>query len=71
MNICRSEFFLKNLSNKEKDDFLRELLEAKYSEKDINKIILSWEATAEINSSPLSRAKIIARSKKIKHLNCR
>ena len=66
MNSARVNFILKNLSSKERDEFLKELLQRELSGKPTRDIILSWEATAEINSRPSSRTKIIARSKKLR-----
>jgi hypothetical protein len=66
MNSTRAEFILRNLSIKEREDFLKEILEAKFAGKNITNIIISWEATAEINSSPCSGNKILSRSKKIR-----
>jgi len=68
VNPTKADFILKNLSNKEREDFLKEILEAELAGEDITSIIISWEATAEINSSPHSRSKIISRSKKLKQL---
>jgi len=59
------DFILQNLSKAERDDFLREILESQLSGEDINDIILDWEATAEINSLPQVKKKIIERSKKL------
>ena len=51
----------------ERDKFLREILNAQVSKEDIQSIIVSWEATAEINSLLPIKKKILSRSKKLKH----
>ncbi|MCX5884593.1 MAG: hypothetical protein NT096_01540 [Proteobacteria bacterium] len=72
MSSPRVEFILKNLSKKEQREFLEEVLEHALSEKrglstkDVKEIILSWEATAEINASPRSKNKILSRSNKLR-----
>jgi len=60
------DFILKNLSSKERDEFLREILEYELSGMNAKEVIISWEATAEINSSPSSKRKIMSRSKKLR-----
>ena len=65
MNSARINFILKNLSSNERDEFLKEMLQHELSGKPIKKVILSWEATAEINSCPRSKVKIISRSRKL------
>jgi hypothetical protein len=67
MKPHKIDFILQNLSKTERDKFLREILDAQISRIDIQTIILSWEATAEINSLLPIRKKILSRSKKLKH----
>lgn len=61
-------FILDNLSQKERSEFLKELLEDSSALKDAEEIISSWECTAEINSNPIIKNKILSRSKKLKLL---
>ena len=67
MRSKKVEFILENLSEKERDEFLEEILEKHLSGKNITETIISWEATAEINSLPHIKIKILDRSKKLKH----
>lgn len=66
MKSKKVEFILKNLSEKERYEFIEEILENHLSGKDITETIISWEATAEINSLPHVKDKILDRSKKLK-----
>ena len=66
MNSARTNFILKNLSSNERKEFLKEILQHELSGKPIKEVILSWEATAEINSCPISKVKIISRSRKLR-----
>jgi len=66
MKSQQVDFILKHLTISERDEFLREILETRLAGKDITEIILSWEATAEINSSPRSKQKIVNRCNKLK-----
>lgn len=66
MKSKKVKSILKNLSEKERDEFLEEILENHLSGKDITETIISWEATAEINSLPHVKDKILDRSKKLK-----
>jgi hypothetical protein len=66
MNSPRVQFIFKNLSIKEREEFLKEILEANLSGKGVKGLIDSWEATAEINACSHSRDNILCRSKKLK-----
>ncbi len=67
MKLQKIDFILRQLSVMERDKFLREILNAQVSKEDIQSIIVSWEATAEINSLLPIKKKILSRSKKLKH----
>lgn len=56
---------IKHLSKKEKDEFIKEILECKSRGRNLQEIIASWEATAEINSNPKLKSKILYRIKKL------
>lgn len=55
-----------NLDKVEREIFLRELLEVDLNGGDSEDIISDWEATAEINSIPGAKNKIMARSRALK-----
>lgn len=65
-NKERIDFILSHLNRKEKDDFLKEILEASLLEKDVSRIMFDWEATAEVNADPLLKKKILLRVKSLK-----
>lgn len=64
-NNERINFILNHLTQKEKDEFLSEILNASLLEKKVLEIILAWEATAEINANPSLKRKILLRAKKL------
>jgi DNA-binding protein Fis len=59
----RVRFILKNLSQDDRNQLLSELIELSLSanEKELLQCVLDWEETAEINSAPTKKKKLLSR----------
>ena len=59
------DFIVNNLSDEDKDTFLREMLMAVLSGAKPFDIVASWYETAEINADPKRKKKLLSRKKKL------
>ena len=63
-----ASFILNNLSQMDRNEFLKQLTASVLSDGDNIDVILSWKETAEINADPVRKHKLQLRREKLSRL---